>query len=573
MPGARHRDGDSRLRRLPHGARSYAAAPEEHRFEPRLVSTLFPHLTAADMVVFRLALGVGAAVLVALALARLYPLALVVSAVLVPLLGLLSFWYVDVYEDEPVRVLLFTVAWGVGTGVGFAFLTDAVQAPHAELLSRTTAHSVVWNGVLLPVIGLALVLIGPLVLLPYRKFNDTLDGATFGGVAAITFVGASLFTHSSSFLSAGFEPVGQSTPWLLRLLTLGLVVPVIALTAVGAATGSLWLRYRAPARDRRALGVLGHPVPALIVAACALVGSALLQLYLSRWIALAALAALSVPLVLWLRQVVHVGLTEEAAERPARASRTCLNCGHAAGGGAFCSNCGVALAALPKQSRGHGPAVVLAAGGLLVAAIAVAVLLAVRPAPARPFCAGKRHCGGPPVASVALSTAPPLVDGRIWRSSRGVRLEYDPALWTASAAGDGSSIFLTSSGRIGGLDMRLFVDAEPAGASSSAARIGAERDYLVGLYPSLALDGPDEQPLTPSIGSAFGVGEADAGTTADERNPVEAMLLDAQKDGVDVLVAAWTDNPHGLGGDAPYPAFLVVDQLLETFTWPSEAGP
>lgn len=385
MPGARHRDGDSRLRRLPHGARSYAAAPEEHRFEPRLVSTLFPHLTAADMVVFRLALGVGAAVLVALALARLYPLALVVSAVLVPLLGLLSFWYVDVYEDEPVRVLLFTVAWGVGTGVGFAFLTDAVQAPHAELLSRTTAHSVVWNGVLLPVIGLALVLIGPLVLLPYRKFNDTLDGATFGGVAAITFVGASLFTHSSSFLSAGFEPVGQSTPWLLRLLTLGLVVPVIALTAVGAATGSLWLRYRAPARDRRALGVLGHPVPALIVAACALVGSALLQLYLSRWIALAALAALSVPLVLWLRQVVHVGLTEEAAERPARASRTCLNCGHAAGGGAFCSNCGVALAALPKQSRGHGPAVVLAAGGLLVAAIAVAVLLAVRPAPARPF--------------------------------------------------------------------------------------------------------------------------------------------------------------------------------------------
>jgi hypothetical protein len=162
------------------------------------------------------------------------------------------------------------------------------------------------------------------------------------------------------------------------------------------------------------------------------------------------------------------------------------------------------------------------------------------------------------------------VSGTIWRSPLGVQLEYDPALWTASSVA--GSIFLTSSGRIGGLDMRLFVDAEPAGAASGAARIAAERNYLVGLYPSLALDGPDEQPLTPSVGSAFGVGEADAGTTADERNPVEAMLLDARKDGVDVLVAAWTDNPHGLGGDAPYPAFLVVDQILETFTWPSEAG-
>src|SRR5205085_223981 len=133
----------------------------------------------------------------------LYPLALVAAAVLVPLVVLLYFWSVDVYEDEPALVLALTIAWGLGVGVTFGFITRAVQSDDAGVVSRTAAHAVAWNGVLLPAIGFVLAIAGPLVLLSYRKFNDVLDGVTFGGAAAVAFTGAALLVRSASFLGAG----------------------------------------------------------------------------------------------------------------------------------------------------------------------------------------------------------------------------------------------------------------------------------------------------------------------------------------------------------------------------------
>ena len=86
------------------------------------ISTLFPHLPRADMRSFRLALLGAVAIVVVLALLRLYPLALVAAAVSVPLLFLLYLWDVDVYEEEPWIVLVFTVAWGAlfGAALGYA---------------------------------------------------------------------------------------------------------------------------------------------------------------------------------------------------------------------------------------------------------------------------------------------------------------------------------------------------------------------------------------------------------------------------------------------------------------------
>ena len=96
--------------------RGFAAAPHEAWWRPRIVSSIFPHLPRADMRSFRIALAAGAALVVVLGLLRLYPLALVAAAVAVPLLFLLYLWDVDVYEDEPLLVLAFTVTWGAVSG-------------------------------------------------------------------------------------------------------------------------------------------------------------------------------------------------------------------------------------------------------------------------------------------------------------------------------------------------------------------------------------------------------------------------------------------------------------------------
>jgi hypothetical protein len=528
------------------------------------------------MTVFRGALIVGAGAIAGLAVAGLFPLALVTAAVLVPLVVLLYFWSVDLYEDEPVRVLALTIAWGAATGVGFGFLAKAVQNHDAGLVSTTVAHSVAWNGILLPLIGFTLAIAGPLVLLPYRKFNDVLDGVTFGGASAVVFAGAALFVRSATFLGSGLEPVGSTTPWVLRVLTLGIVVPTLAAAAIGAAAGSLWLRYRAPARDRKALGPLGHPIAALALAASALVGAGLLQLYLNRWAAFAALVALDGVALVWLRQVIHVGLLEEAAEREIGPPVRCANCGRTTPCHTFCAHCGIALAALPKTTL-HRPVHLLFASLLgLAVAVALATILLVRPGPTKPFCAGKPHCAGPPSPAVLPSGAPALVTGRVWSTPLGFRLEYDPAAWSASTASSSGSysVLFTSIGHIANTDLKIFFLARPATGTSIGDTIQSEKSYFQTIYPALATDTPANQMLDPSIGSKYGVGEADAGTTADESNPVEVVLEAARADGVDVVAAAWTDNPRGVpGSDSPYPIFVLVDQILETARWPSERTP
>ena len=236
----------------------FAAAPHEHRLVPHAVSTLFPHLPRAGHVAFRGLFAAGIALVASLALAGLFPIALIAAAVLVPLLFVVYFREVDLYEDEPLLVLAATFAWGAAGGVAVGLLRNAVQSAGAALDSPTTGHAVLWNGVLIPLIGLVVALAGPLALLPYRKFNDALDGVTFAGAAAVAFAGAELLTSSTSFLAGGVAPLGQVAPWTLRVLTLGFAVPVLTGSALGAVGGSFWLRFRTPAGRRARVGA-GSP--------------------------------------------------------------------------------------------------------------------------------------------------------------------------------------------------------------------------------------------------------------------------------------------------------------------------
>jgi hypothetical protein len=339
----------------PSGRRGFTAAPHESRFTPNMISTIFPQLPRADMDSFRASLALGAAAIIVLALFRLFPLGLVGSAVLVPLLVILYLWDVDLYEDEPLFVLGLTIAWGAGAGVAIGFLTRHIVDPEAGLAVQTTNHTLLWSGILIPLISFALMLAGPLPLLPYRKFNDVLDGATFGGACAVAFVGAEILTHSADFLGSGIRPVGSTVPWALRLISLGVVVPVLAACAVGGAAGVLWLRYRAPVRDRNILGPLSQPVVAIPLAAALIAGAALIQLYTDTWLELFLLILAALIALIWLRQMIHIGLLQEASEIEIGAPITCGNCGKQTPRHTFCAHCGVSLQALPKAQRPPRP--------------------------------------------------------------------------------------------------------------------------------------------------------------------------------------------------------------------------
>ncbi|MFN2545223.1 MAG: hypothetical protein ABR600_11745 [Actinomycetota bacterium] len=336
--------------------RGFSAAPNEGLRRPSVISSLFPQLPRASMATFRAALLMGLGVVLVLALLRLYPLAVVTSAVLVPLLTALYVYDVDVYEDEPIRVIAFTMLWGAATGILVGILAR-VLSPSIDALAGVTG-SILWvRGILVPALAVVAMLVGPLVLLPYRKFNDVLDGATFGACCAVSFAGALLLTQAFDFFGGGFRPQGAITPWLVRLLELAVEVPVLYAALIGATAGAFWLRYRAPARDRTALGPLGVPAVAVVVAAALVVVTAIGQLYLANWAALVVYGIVAIGALIWLRQVIHIGLLQEASEIPIGPEIVCANCGATTARHSFCSNCGISLLALPKRmeaAQGEG---------------------------------------------------------------------------------------------------------------------------------------------------------------------------------------------------------------------------
>jgi hypothetical protein len=332
---------------------AFAAQPDEPVRTVALVSTLFPQLPRADMHVFRLALLAGAAVMIALAAVGAFPLAVSTAAVIVPMLMVLYLWDVDVYEDEPRIVVGATMAWGALMGALASIVIH--RLPAAAGTQGLDLPALALGGVGIPLVTGLLMLLGPLVLLRWPRFNDVLDGATFGGASAVAFVGAKLLVDSTSLWGAGLRPGGDSIQWSIKLVSLGIVEPLIAAGTIGAVAAAFWLRFRAPVADRRGLGLAGNPPVALLLGAALLVVAGLARS------ALGAVSTLLIELVVaaialfWLRMVIHFGLLEESREVEIGPPLRCPNCGHETPHHTFCGNCGIALSALPRRPRRPEP--------------------------------------------------------------------------------------------------------------------------------------------------------------------------------------------------------------------------
>ena len=558
------------------GARGFAANPHERWYHPRLVSSIFPHLPRGDMRPFRIALLVAGAVVIVLCLLRLYPLALVAAAVAVPLLFVVYFRDVDLYEDEPVRVVAFTIVWGAVAGVGLGFAARHLATQASLFQGEPSTHDIVWLGAILPCAALALALAGPLILLPYRKFNDTLDGVTFGACSAATLGAAEVITNSADFLHLGFRAAGDQALWIARLTTLGIAMPVLAAGVVGATCGSFWLRFRGPEGDRRALGAFGSPLLAVPLAAAALVGASLSSLYLDQWATLAITAALALTGLVWLRWMIQLGLREEAAEKPIGPPIECPSCHHETPAHTFCGNCGVGLRALPKHPQGSRmrPAVKLAAFGALSAAAigltALAILLT-RPSPPKPTCEPGVPCASPPKSPVAAPQAVAAVfqTGVQWTSDLGPGLRY-PKHWDVVTSGKRTLVVKGENGQ--GLFVVLAVNVRPSSRTPLDAlkdQVSSERG---GSFLGVDADNSAKHAVvSPEIGYVHGVSAVYKATVDQPPSPsaqVELAFMAARRGNATVVVEAITNQGAQSGSaNSPFPAFEVVDSILTSFTW------
>ena len=87
----------------------YAAHPSEHVFQPVVFTTLYPHLGHDKVYEFRWAFVIGVGAIVLLFATGLIIAAILVSALLLPLLFLVYFYEAQVYRDDPARVIALTL--------------------------------------------------------------------------------------------------------------------------------------------------------------------------------------------------------------------------------------------------------------------------------------------------------------------------------------------------------------------------------------------------------------------------------------------------------------------------------
>ena len=329
--------------------RAFAASPNESVLRPTIVSTIFPQLPQPSMATFRACLGLGLASVLVLGLAGLYPVALIAAAVLVPSLVVLYMLDVNVFEDLPLTVIGATLVWGAVMGALTALIAKAISPSGTDVFVGGDGSLVLTRGVLIPLLSVVLILAGPLWMMRYPKFSTVLDGATFGAASASAFVGAEVIVQALTVLTHGLRPPGSVVPWLVQLALISIGLPIVTMSAMSAVAGAVWLKRRAPIRDRRALGRLGSLYLVVPLGAGFLIVSAIVQITLPSGVALAIVAVLAVLGLLWLRQVIHLGLLEEALEVEDAPIITCANCGHRTRHGAFCEYCGISLSALPSS--------------------------------------------------------------------------------------------------------------------------------------------------------------------------------------------------------------------------------
>jgi pro-kumamolisin-like protein/subtilase family protein len=206
-------------------------------------------------------------------------------------------------------------------------------------------------------------------------------------------------------------------------------------------------------------------------------------------------------------------------------------------------------------------------------AIALVVILIVKPGATKAPCPKDQACGRPPTIPSAVA-AKPLVGGRVWRSNAlGFSLEYNQRLWKVANQGPrGVVLALSIQGRPD-LDLVLIVQGTTLRENPPAQLLQKQIATLRGDILGLRSDPSAKHALLgPAIGYVTGnaVGGPYAGTLDTAQGPGRriALLSMAATDGKITLVAtAATTSSEQI----KLPLMGLADSILNTVHWPTGA--
>jgi RsiW-degrading membrane proteinase PrsW (M82 family) len=292
---------------------------------------------------------------------------LVSAVVSVPILYLFYFYDANEWEDQPILVVSIIMGVSAVLGISAQIIQDVLidSDPIRSMSQGRFDSSELLVGIVAAASTILLAQVGPVILARLPKFDDLIDGLTFGVAAGSAFAAGESLTTSWKFVATtGLRtPSNDTLLWLVKVLELGLLRPIIIGAAVGLVVAAFAGIGDGPGRlnsnyvrtNLTSFGLLvvwqfGY----LVIDRVADGGARSL-------IGLAWASIVAALLILRLRFVLHVALIEAASEAAARGSALqsankgigfCPECSMPLMDGAnFCSSCGTSVRAHSKLSR------------------------------------------------------------------------------------------------------------------------------------------------------------------------------------------------------------------------------
>jgi RsiW-degrading membrane proteinase PrsW (M82 family) len=325
---------------------AYAAVPTEQVAHLSIITTLFPHLPHRRGGPFRVGLVAGGVLVLVLAAFHLFAPATAAAVFVLPVLYLIYLYEVEVYESEPWLVIGVTMV--VGALLGFLMTRIVGGTVAVKLMNQDLAGAFILGAVLTPLLGQALMLVGPLILYSNRRqFREPLDGLTFGAASALGFTLASALTQLWALMASPLVGTGSTVDWAIRLTRAGLLVMIINASTTAIVTAALWLRrYDRRKRGRPWRTNIG--VAVAVAFGVQLLLGLLLFVQHEQLLDFGILLIAALGLLLYLRLVIHDALLVEGAEHEIGPDSVCPECHRSVPTMAFCPACGAARSAAPK---------------------------------------------------------------------------------------------------------------------------------------------------------------------------------------------------------------------------------
>lgn len=345
----------------------FAAHPGEPVTSFNVITSIMPHASGDAPQAFRFALLAAISAPLVLTMTGFIAIGFASAAVAVPVLYLFYFYDANETDDQPSLVIGLVVVSSALLGV----LSDRFQqviflpAGRSDLARFSYDPSSIGSSLVSAVFVVTLAQLGPAILTRQPKFDDLIDGLTFGVAAGSTFAAGETLSRSWTFLASSSlrTPDADTLRWITTVLELGLLKPLIFGAAIGLVVAAFSGVGEGPGRVSR--GYLRASLVSMFLIFVWQAGNGVISGINGGSVRLVSGIAWSLGvaayLLLRLRVVLHVALLEAASLTAARDSVPaysnkgigfCPECSMALVNGAnFCSICGTSVRAHSRDAR------------------------------------------------------------------------------------------------------------------------------------------------------------------------------------------------------------------------------